>query len=737
MTEKGEEKPKFLTERVLLYPKLQFRVGLDVARSMNAFISVKAVVLGEAYPLGETETIITSLADYADNVIEFVKIFEVAYQIGIDDKQYLIFEVMDGDTLQTHDGYLFASVTVPVSSLLKPTSLLPLMRGNITLGYLALAAAVDIDPQTASIREGDKSFRFTSIPHFQKTTFFENAVMGFFSSKAPTVASIKKEFPTIEEEVGEFKFALSTKGLCHIPPETIGDGFLYLRMCANVHTTPDQKDNHPHIAKGKQAHHLHHNLFQITEEFSSGIAPYELIVPEIKLQPIQLTGSRKLSFQPKKNAKLVFQVYVVPITDEGKKNPILIGVCHIFVRELLDAVKAAPSQGVLKTLKIRKVITQEEAEELKKKKTKKKSFFSLIFGSKNTEGEGKDDDDDSDTGSLDEAIDSIAGPDLKEERARQKKKQKEDAEKDLMKKKIAEQRRTKGVDAGDDDALDQDVEASAIEVEAGDDIDPLKDENRHVFMDLETGEEVAYVQHNLGGLINLTVFPIEKKKVQLSAGDMYEEELAKRYESQVTKWRKRMEVPFNLAANDQSDQLQRCMEIINAMMQGFKVRPSMIVDLSSPCMQHLYYKLNGGEAPRSTMPKADREEKEVLYNPTLASFENSHTIDVMTTVYDTIQPFSDGRAMRVYAGGGVNAPVAQHWSSGQCRGVAFPLAHELLMGTPNENPFKEVIIEDSDGKPNPRDTALKKLERLRSCLNRTGKSNSWGGLGYSQSMIYE
>ena len=77
------------------------------------YILAKKKVNGVWYVVGKTNTV----ACKPGMNRPFVKLIDVIYHVGIDDKQTLILEVMDGDSLLVGDGYYFGCVTIQMSDL--------------------------------------------------------------------------------------------------------------------------------------------------------------------------------------------------------------------------------------------------------------------------------------------------------------------------------------------------------------------------------------------------------------------------------------------------------------------------------------------------------------------------------------------------------------------------------------------------------------------------------------------
>jgi hypothetical protein len=103
-------------DRVLLYPKAYITITLDIPRAKSMYVIVKTKVLDVVTELGRTDSHVSE----GDEVLTFEKTIAITYFIGIDDNQLAIFEIMDGDILNTSAfGYIFAAVPVTVGEIFR------------------------------------------------------------------------------------------------------------------------------------------------------------------------------------------------------------------------------------------------------------------------------------------------------------------------------------------------------------------------------------------------------------------------------------------------------------------------------------------------------------------------------------------------------------------------------------------------------------------------------------------
>ena len=138
-------------EREIPYPVLKVKIGLRVDRPLTCFINVKTCADNVTTVIDHTETI-----DYAGNGDDFFKKeIEVMYFVGIDDRQVLTFEIHDGDKYHHRSGYLWASVSIPVSLILRNQEHLPIYRGDDVLGYLLFGVNIIEKQKLVSLMDED------------------------------------------------------------------------------------------------------------------------------------------------------------------------------------------------------------------------------------------------------------------------------------------------------------------------------------------------------------------------------------------------------------------------------------------------------------------------------------------------------------------------------------------------------------------------------------------------------
>lgn len=142
-----ESRVESLKSKVIVYPNFIFSITIECDRSLDCYIVVKTKILHEVVRIGYTET----RKYLSETSMCFSTTFEVSYQVGIDDDQLVLFDIFDGDVLSLREGYLFSSLSVPLSSLSKSKVAIPISRGPSILGYLRLNADLDVSPTNCTL----------------------------------------------------------------------------------------------------------------------------------------------------------------------------------------------------------------------------------------------------------------------------------------------------------------------------------------------------------------------------------------------------------------------------------------------------------------------------------------------------------------------------------------------------------------------------------------------------------
>ena len=116
--------------------------------------------------IGETETII----NYGEDISYFENGFEIIYYVGVDDRQVLRFDIMDGDKLKIKAGYLFATVTVTADEMAKCQFTLPIIRGQEELGFLHISCTNEKESVATGLQNMESSKEGTEkVPIYHPT----------------------------------------------------------------------------------------------------------------------------------------------------------------------------------------------------------------------------------------------------------------------------------------------------------------------------------------------------------------------------------------------------------------------------------------------------------------------------------------------------------------------------------------------------------------------------------------
>jgi hypothetical protein len=231
------------TSRRLYYPKFKFCLSFTTSRKYVGYVgvttryTVKATAETLDFSLGTTETRTSELGDVEP--IVFHQAFEIPYQVSVDDNQLLIFEIFDGDHMMTTEGYLLNTKILPLLSLSNPKFSIPIYRGADYFGALEVRTTFDIDCQKACIDcDLDAMARiphsFSNIAALNNPLYYDKIVMGYFPYKAPSLADIREQHPSIANQSSKsFEFGVHATKICPIPKATMKklDSSIFLKLC--------------------------------------------------------------------------------------------------------------------------------------------------------------------------------------------------------------------------------------------------------------------------------------------------------------------------------------------------------------------------------------------------------------------------------------------------------------------------------------------------------------------------
>jgi hypothetical protein len=224
------------------------------------------------------------------------------------------------------------------------------------------------------------------------------------------------------------------------------------------------------------------------------------------------------------------------------------------------------------------------------------------------------------------------------------------------------------------------------------------------------------------GTMRIIIQAREEKKSHITRGDMsYEAMIMEEFVEFQKNWICRLEDTFHTISDEQSERTMQATYIFEAMMHGWGLSPTILVDLNEACYRNL------------TFVRSNKKTWE-------ESLEMSMCGKAMHSVYDIVGELTQkGTNVRAYAGGGVSAPTPgnldnceHHPSHGIGRSIAIPLADELDLYHRGRQGKLKRLFDYLEKKTN-----ADPLYRLVHQLMKRGQTQgSWGGFEYAINQSY-
>jgi hypothetical protein len=298
---KGSANNILSADRIMTYPKLTFTLTVDIPCLTHAYIAVKSVILNETTSLGFTEALST---DSENTVVKFSKEFEVIHYIGVDEKQSVVFDVMDGDHLQIRKGYLYASATIRVRDMQRSVSKIPVYRGDdYILGYITINASIALEPMPVNL--GDDS-----------------VTAKFLRADAPTAEKIRELHPVFPHKITQYEATMKVKHVAPFPLKIAKKGVnFFFRICL--------KDDEKQVVD---------DLKVIYQSDLFAKSPFDHKVEGIEFGELEITNNHDVKFD--KNTAFVIQIHCGGLyKDVGEVDPECCSYATINAQKLIDSLK--------------------------------------------------------------------------------------------------------------------------------------------------------------------------------------------------------------------------------------------------------------------------------------------------------------------------------------------------------------------------------------------------------------
>lgn len=208
--DKDDKRKPLGSKRELSYPIIKFRITVDIPCLKLAYLHVRFKIKEDISEIGKSEHFTT---DSDNTIVELNRDFEVIHYVGADERQCLVIDILDNDILQVSKGYLYGSVSIKLKDLQKSVLNVPIYRDDHILGYLTLRNTVGEKREEVDI-ESD-----------QMTKFLRH--------EKPSREQLKKDRPTVQYDLIEYKMSLESDKIFILPPEMKRrkGRYIFVRFC--------------------------------------------------------------------------------------------------------------------------------------------------------------------------------------------------------------------------------------------------------------------------------------------------------------------------------------------------------------------------------------------------------------------------------------------------------------------------------------------------------------------------
>lgn len=288
------------------YPSLTFTLSFESYNHLSAFIKVQSRVDDQFDSLGHTETLLTT---GEKDSISFRKEFRIVYYVGIDQKQFLLFQIMDGDSMQVAQGYSMCSLELRISDIIYPINRFPVvLSGGDCIGHLVIHTRVSTEKQVVD---------------------FKNPISSqFFRSRPPTMEQIRLFTPSFTSASDYYIVSIKFKEMLAAKQSGIS-AFARLVVCFSTTT--------------QTAYDLH----VLKKSRTTMAAPYDVTFLDLHLTLEDITGSDDLTAEPRDDSFLVAQVYIE--NDVPGEKPTLHSYFPFHIPDLIASLQKAPKKDDSKT----------------------------------------------------------------------------------------------------------------------------------------------------------------------------------------------------------------------------------------------------------------------------------------------------------------------------------------------------------------------------------------------------
>lgn len=286
-----------IADNLIVYPELRFTVEVELKTKHTLFLEIIAVIDGEEIQLGHTKT----KQSYMQKSVVFPEEFAITYYVGLEDTQYLLFKLVDGDVLRLSQGFVLRTVEVKIADILNRHNRFP-----ITL-QVGKAAVVSRDDLFGFLLVHTTVADRTVELDFESNEGSDRFAVRFFRAIPPRIEDLRDQLPYFKKDYTIYKVSISLQSV-YASQDNLEDGVdrksVMAKLCWTPSHDPEEwvRDDLPVVFW--------------TSRIMNGL-PYSVTVTDMELTEKAWFGITDEHPQGCSHPRFVLQVYLLePSKDE-------------------------------------------------------------------------------------------------------------------------------------------------------------------------------------------------------------------------------------------------------------------------------------------------------------------------------------------------------------------------------------------------------------------------------------
>ena len=260
---------------LISYPKLIFKVSLEVKTRQRLFCKVSARHKDFNSKLGNTETQTCS-----DIICNFQQEFVVNFVVGYEGAQFIQVEIVEGNEHGFLNGRVLSIVKFGFTEIINATNRFPILLGGSDLiGYLTITSTVEEEPVTIDFRNPNM---------FTRT---------FRCGEVPTVENLREEYPYFFEDVTLYNFIVDCPKLYGIKEDRNSTRNCHLKLC--TYDSATRTGGKTPLSRDLESFYFSRAIVK---------TPFTLKASDIQVSYLQLTGNEDQSAPVSASRLMVAQV---------------------------------------------------------------------------------------------------------------------------------------------------------------------------------------------------------------------------------------------------------------------------------------------------------------------------------------------------------------------------------------------------------------------------------------------